>query len=455
MIDLSLYVDALDDNPFEEIPVDLDTFIGQEYLGDHFVLSPIQRELVECMSQIYTLEDCTRIYGHTEGINHYRRYTKKEIIQMLGKGCSAGTDEVFLADSGKWSKIEDLQSIPNNVVAGSANGDIINQYATESFIEGNDMTYLVEIERGLEMTVTMDHAFYDIGMNRVKLRDLKVGDRIATIAKTTIDDPVRIDDREVKLLGYWIGDGMMPADHNKVLNQDFGNNDRLALNDYIEICQSYNASYLVTKNPNGKQMTCVRSHRNSPLHNVVYKHGLWGARANNKRIPDAVWSLPDDQLADFLGKLWGTDGRVYPKKSRNRTHWVLEYTTISKELAVGMQRLLTRFGVLASLRSRIPTYVYNGEKRAGQRAYCLTISDKTGVERFAQHINLMDKQPLLDQAVAKYADQKAVTGRYIGDLYFGKIKAIREVMPQPVFTMTATETGNFNQNLVLNGNSGK
>ena len=385
MIDLSLYVDALDDNPFEEMPVDLDTFIGQEYLGDHFVLSPIQRELVECMSQIYTLEDCTRIYGHTEGINHYRQYTKKEIIQQLGKGCSAGTDEVFLADSGKWSKIEDLQSIPNNVVAGSANGDIINQYATESFIEGNDMTYLVEIERGLEMTVTMDHAFYDIGMNRVKLRDLKVGDRIATIAKTTIDDPVRIDDREVKLLEYWIGDGI----------------------------------------------------------------------ANNKRIPDAVWSLPDDQLADFLGKLWGTDGCVYLKKSRNRTHWVLEYTTISKELAVGMQRLLTRFGVLASLRSRIPTYVYNGEKRAGQRAYCLTISDKTGVERFAQHINLMDKQPLLDQAVAKYADQKAVTGRYIGDLYFGKIKAIREVMPQPVFTMTATETGNFNQNLVLNGNSGK
>ena len=385
MIDLSLYVDALDDNPFEEMPVDLDTFIGQDYLGDHFVLSPIQRELVECMSQIYTLEDCTRIYGHTEGINHYRQYTKKEIIQQLGKGCSAGTDEVFLADSGKWSKIEDLQSIPNNVVAGSANGDIINQYATESFIEGNDMTYLVEIERGLEMTVTMDHAFYDIGMNRVKLRDLKVGDRIATIAKTTIDDPVRIDDQEVKLLEYWIGDGI----------------------------------------------------------------------ANNKRIPDAVWSLPDDQLADFLGKLWGTDGRVYPKKSRNTTHWVLEYTTISKELAVGMQRLLTRFGVLASLRSRIPTYVYNGEKRAGQRAYCLTISDKTGVERFAQHIHLMDKQPLLDQAVAKYADQKAVTGRYIGDLYFGKIKAIREVMPQPVFTMTATETGNFNQNLVLNGNSGK
>lgn len=85
-LDLTEYANALDDSPFEEIPVDLDTFIGPDYLGEHFVLSQIQRDLVECMSQIFTLEDCTRIYGHTEGIEHYRKYTKKEVIMQLGKG---------------------------------------------------------------------------------------------------------------------------------------------------------------------------------------------------------------------------------------------------------------------------------------------------------------------------------------------------------------------------------
>lgn len=86
LVDLSQYAAILDDSPFEEIPVDLDTFIGEQYLGEHFVLSPIQRNLVEAMSQIYTLDDCIRVYGHTEGINHYRQYTKKEVIMQLGKG---------------------------------------------------------------------------------------------------------------------------------------------------------------------------------------------------------------------------------------------------------------------------------------------------------------------------------------------------------------------------------
>jgi len=86
LLDFTDYLSALDDSPFEEMPVDLDTFIGEDYLGEQFTLSEIQRDLVECMSQIFTLDDCTRIYGHTRGIDHYRRYTKREIIMQLGKG---------------------------------------------------------------------------------------------------------------------------------------------------------------------------------------------------------------------------------------------------------------------------------------------------------------------------------------------------------------------------------
>lgn len=86
MADFSQFMLALDDSPFEEMPVDLDTFIGPGYLGDQFVLSPIQRDLVEFMSQIYTMDDLTRIYGVEGGIEHYRKYTKKEVILQLGKG---------------------------------------------------------------------------------------------------------------------------------------------------------------------------------------------------------------------------------------------------------------------------------------------------------------------------------------------------------------------------------
>ena len=93
MIDLSEFEALLDDSPFEEMPVDLDTFIrvGAGYLvgdkeSDRFELSPIQRDLVESMSQIYRLEDVQRIHGVEAGIQHFKKYTKKEVIMQLGKG---------------------------------------------------------------------------------------------------------------------------------------------------------------------------------------------------------------------------------------------------------------------------------------------------------------------------------------------------------------------------------
>ena len=80
------FFEALDDDPFEEQPVDLDTFLhSQDYL-DQPELSEIQRDLVEAMSQIYKEEDLRRLMGDEAGKRHYKKYTKAEVILQLGKG---------------------------------------------------------------------------------------------------------------------------------------------------------------------------------------------------------------------------------------------------------------------------------------------------------------------------------------------------------------------------------
>jgi len=85
-IDVSDFMQALDDNPFDEEPVDVVTFVtSPDFLGIP-ALSDYQYTLVECMSQIYKKEDLIRIMGYEEGTDHYKRYTKTEIIQQLGKG---------------------------------------------------------------------------------------------------------------------------------------------------------------------------------------------------------------------------------------------------------------------------------------------------------------------------------------------------------------------------------
>ena len=80
------FLEALQDDHFEEMPVDAKTFIQDEkYLGQPG-LSEIQYDIVEAMSQIYRKEDLIRIMGEEEGIRYYEKYTKNEIILQLGKG---------------------------------------------------------------------------------------------------------------------------------------------------------------------------------------------------------------------------------------------------------------------------------------------------------------------------------------------------------------------------------
>jgi len=80
------FLEALQDNPFEENPVDTKTFVeSPDYLGQP-PLSEIQYEIVEAMSQIYKKADLELLMGTVEGARYYDKYTKNEIILQLGKG---------------------------------------------------------------------------------------------------------------------------------------------------------------------------------------------------------------------------------------------------------------------------------------------------------------------------------------------------------------------------------
>jgi hypothetical protein len=79
------FLEALQDNPFEEEPVDVVTFVeSEDYLGQP-KLSEIQYDIVRAMSQIYKKEDLELLQGE-EGAKYYKKYTKNEAILQLGKG---------------------------------------------------------------------------------------------------------------------------------------------------------------------------------------------------------------------------------------------------------------------------------------------------------------------------------------------------------------------------------
>lgn len=442
---------------FEEVPVGIEEFVtSPEYLNmGETPLSDYQYQLIRASSQIYKEETLIALYGEDEGRKRFKRETKQEVIAMLGKGSLVGSDEVYDPDTGKWSRMDSILDKVNNTTAGLSGTSLNSEFATEAFSEGYDEVFKVVTDRGHEITVNENHKFMT-KQGMVPLKDLSVGDRIATSVRLPMTSPVEIDDREVKLLGYWIGDGMMPADHNPTLNVDFGSHETQAIEEYIEICKSYGDVPKVTKHP-AKSMVFVRHSRSTPLYDIVRKHGLWGARAGDKSIPDAVWSLPDQQVATFLSRLMGTDGSVYMKKCGDSYNPSIEYCTISEQLAKGVQRLFARIGISASLRSKVPAYTYKGVKKNGRRAYVLTISDMEGFKRYAEKISMLDKQIHVEQGLEINSKRNVIEAfnHYEGDIYWAKIKEVTPRGTEEIFTVTAADTGNYVANLVLNGNSGK
>ena len=80
------FFEVLKENHFVEKPVDVKTFVqSPDYLGQP-LLSDIQYEIVEAMSQIYRKEDLIELMGHEKGLIHFNKYTKNELILQLGKG---------------------------------------------------------------------------------------------------------------------------------------------------------------------------------------------------------------------------------------------------------------------------------------------------------------------------------------------------------------------------------
>ncbi len=80
------FFEVLKENHFVETPVDVKTFVqSPDYLGQP-LLSDIQYEIVEAMSQIYRKEDLIDLMGEAAGVNHFTKYTKNELILQLGKG---------------------------------------------------------------------------------------------------------------------------------------------------------------------------------------------------------------------------------------------------------------------------------------------------------------------------------------------------------------------------------
>ena len=144
---------------------------------------------------------------------------------------------------------------------------------------------------------------------------------------------------EIILLALWFTEGSTTTDAR------FSTADRYMLAlatvcaDEIgcDVKHRANYDYAVTK----------RHGKSSPAFELLRQHGLFGCKSVDKRIPKAMFALPDEQLDVFLSVVWACDGTVSPQDAS---------ITLASEGAIDdIQHLLLRRGVQSAKAYKLAT----------------------------------------------------------------------------------------------------
>jgi DNA polymerase-3 subunit alpha len=127
--------------------------------------------------------------------------------------------------------------------------------------------------------------------------------------------------------------------------------------------------------------------------------GLIGRKATEKRVPEVIFSLRDQDVALFLGRLWSGDGHF-----ATATGATPFYATSSAELAGDVQTLLLRLGIVSRIHRK--SFKYRGGRRPGYTVYLL---GETSIDAFIERI--VPHQVGRGRVVAMLNDYRARTRR--------------------------------------------
>ena len=187
--------------------------------------------------------------------------------------------------------------------------------------------------------------------------------------------PVQFERKELPLhpyvLGVLLGDGCLNEGSVGISNPEM---------DIIEKVKSLlpESVHITEKHKNALDWTISRKANsgNNEVLDIIRGLKLDSTRSNSKFIPDIYkFNSPENRL-ELLRGLIDTDGWI---QVRDRKGCTIIYTTVSEKLKNDITFLIQSFGGTVSVKTKIPNYTHNGEKRQGQLAYNISIRLPQGI----------------------------------------------------------------------------
>jgi replicative DNA helicase len=246
--------------------------------------------------------------------------------------------------------IRDLVGQTPEVISVDEHGKLVRAQSDMVWYVGRKPVYTIKLASGRTIKATANHRLYGLA-GWQEVQDLTVGDRLAVARQ--MPEPLACGewpDLRVALLGQLIGDGSYlkgqpmryttASEENSLLvktaaEREFG----AEVKRYSGVGNWH--QLLISGNGD-------RWHP-AGVNQWLRELGIFGQRAQEKRVPASVFRLSNRQIALLLKHLWATDGCISPRQQGRGGHSVF-FATSSHGLAQDVAALLLRLGIWATIR---------------------------------------------------------------------------------------------------------
>ena len=123
----------------------------------------------------------------------------------------------------------------------------------------------------------------------------------------------------------------------------------------------------------------------NPATNWLREIGAWGHKGIEKRIPEIIFTQPNDIIAAFLRGLFHADGSLKAPKKGSRIS--VSFSTICEGIARDVQVLLQRLGMGSSVHRQ--DHTRTGFRASTPWIYAVHVGERENVSRFIQHVGFL------------------------------------------------------------------
>lgn len=292
--------------------------------------------------------------------------------------CVTGDTLINDAINGEQLTIEELYKSEKIPKILSCQENLLLDKQPITYVQQNGIKPVHEIttRRGLKLKTTDNHPFLKFN-GWTELKNLKIGDRIATARKAPLPTKsYQIEDYKIATLGYLLAEGNLchPYGIYFYSKQEDEIDDFLS---YVQNFPSINIKINQSKPAISVYIGKANPREFNSLREWLRSLEILGKGAVTKNFPDFIFKLNQEQLSLLLAKMWQGDGCVHESDGEG----MLFYATSSEKLAYSIQHLLLRLGIISTVHSK--KFAYRNSFRYG---WTINVSRYNNIKTFADTV---------------------------------------------------------------------